>query len=143
MESADQELGAAHVQVDEWVGTAAAENDMTVYSKSVYDVVGLSRADWSILAIEFGDGTASTSSSVDVYAIDRNKHDLLGLSHEKLIALADDRGSLPVTHFKVHGVRAETIIKESFKRYRVQLRARSIANLTLNVEQRDDLKLND
>ena len=74
-----------------------------------------------------------------MYAINREENGLLGLSHEKLLALAEERGDLPVTHFQVHGVKAADIAGRVFKRYTVQLRTRSIGDVDLRVTDRGDL----
>lgn len=137
-------LGAAHVQLDQWEGTAAAENDITIYSDNLYAVLGLDREAWSILAIEFQHGTETGGhGSVDVYAIDRVANGLEGLSHEKLIALGEQRGNLPVTHFAVHQTNANQIIDRVFKRYKVQLISRNVQQFPLQVEQLGDLQLDE
>ena len=129
------------MQLDEWLGTVAAESDITKSSEDLYAVIDLDREVWSILAVDFFDGTSRSGSEVNVYAVNKVENDLLGMSHDKLIALSDESGSIPVTNFKVHGVDAERIIKRVFKRYAVRLRSKSTADRVLHVEKLDDLKL--
>lgn len=74
-----------------------------------------------------------------MYAIDRVANDLD--SYERLQAIADTEGALPVTHFAVHGIQPEQISQRVFKRYKVQLRSASTADVELRVEARDDLRL--
>lgn len=136
-------LKPARVQYSEYVGTAAAETDFTTHSDDLDDVIGLDTNAWSILAIEFYDGTGVGQSSVTVYAIDREAHDLGPASHERLLDLAETRGDLPVTQFEVHGVRAEEITRRVFKRYRVQLRPAATADIDLRVEAQGDLQLDE
>lgn len=132
-------LTPASVQRNEFIGTAAAETDITTHATDVYTLIGLDRERWGILAIELRTGTGGPNSEVGVYAINREENGLLGLSHEKLLALAEERGDLPVTHFQVHGVKAADIAGRVFKRYTVQLRTRSIGDVDLRVTDRGDL----
>lgn len=132
-------LEPAHVQLDEYLGTVAAEHDITIHGDDLYEVVGLDRDKWTILGIEFYDGTGPQHGSVDVYAIDREAHDVH--SYDRLREIADGDGALPVTHFAVHGVRPEQISQRVFKRYKVQLRSASTADVELRVEAQGDLRL--
>lgn len=132
-------LTPASVQRNEFIGTAAAEADATKFTPNLYDVLGLDQRLWSIVAIELRTGIAGPREEVAVYAIDREANGLLGLSPEKMLALADERGDLPVTHFQVHGVKANEVAADVFKRYTVQLRARSIDGIDLRVTDRGDL----
>lgn len=132
-------LKPARVQSSEYLGTAAAEPDFTIHGDDLDDVIGLDADAWSVLAIEFYDGTGPGESSVTVYAIDRKAHNLGPASHQQLFDLAESRGNLPVTQFEVHGVHAEQITTRVFKRYRVQLRSAATADIELSVEALGDL----
>ncbi|WP_146249244.1 hypothetical protein [Curtobacterium sp. MCLR17_042] len=137
------DLGPAHVQYDQWLGTAAAEDDITVNSDDLYEVVGLDRTKWTIIGIEFFDGTSTRASRVTVQALDRAKHGLQHAQHEELRAFTDSRGHLPVTSFEVHGTQAEDITKRVFKRYMVRLTTASFADAPLRVEELGDLRLDE
>lgn len=136
-------LGPAHVQYDQWLGTAAAEDDITVTSDDLYKVVQLDRTKWMIVGLEFFDGTSARTSRVTVQALDRVKHGLLDARYEDLRAFTDSLGHLPVTSFEVHGTQAEEITKRVFKRYMVRLTTASFADTPLRVEELDDLKLDE
>lgn len=136
------DLGPAHVQCDQWLGTAAAENDITV-SSGVYEVVGLDRTSWTIVGLEFFDGTSARGSRLTVQALDRRKHGLLYAKHEELRSFTDSCGHLPVTSFEVHGTQAEEITKRVFKRYTVRLTTASFADKPLRIEELGDLKLDE
>lgn len=136
-------LTAAHVQRDQWVGTAAAEEDMHV-SESLHELVDLDRSRFSILTIELNVGTEKgAKSSVKVYAIDRARHSLADASHEELMAFVRERGDAPVTQFEVHGVRAEQIMQRLMKRFQVRLHPHAWQDTPMLVDQLDDLLLSD
>ncbi|QWS33049.1 hypothetical protein [Curtobacterium aetherium] len=137
------DLGPARVQHDQWLGTAAAEEDITTTSDDLYEVVGLDRAKWTIVGLEFFDGTSARASRVTVQALDRVKHGLLDARYEDLRAFTDSRGHLPVTSFEVHGTQVEEITKRVFKRYMVRLTTASFADTPLRVEKLGDLKLDE
>lgn len=137
------DLGPAHVQHDQWLGTAAAEDDVTSSADGLYAVVGLDRTKWTIIGLEFFDGTSARTSGVRVQALDRVRHGLLDSRYEDLRAFADNRGHLPVTSFEVHGTQAEEITKRVFKRYMVRLTTTSFAETPLRVEELGDLKLDE
>lgn len=137
------DLGPAHVQYDQWLGTAAAEDDITTNADGLYDVVELDRTKWTIVGLEFFDGTAAQGSRVVVQALDRVKHGLIDARYEDLRAFTDSHGHLPVTSFEVHGTQAEEITKRVFKRYMVRLTTASFADTPLRIEELGDLRLNE
>ena len=137
------DLGPAHVQHGQWLGTAAAEDDVTSSSDGMYEVVELDRTKWTIIGLEFFDGAAARTSRVRVQALDRVRHGLLDSRYEDLRAFADSRGHLPVTSFEVHGTQAEEVTKRVFERYMVRLTTASFAETPLRVEELGHLKLDE
>lgn len=123
----------------DWIGTASAENNVTIYGKSLRQLTGLEDHDkWSIVAIDwFTHG--KLPADVYVYAFDREE---TGIStYEEMVAYAAREGSLPVTSFLMHELDFETIVRESFKSFRVQLISGGAAEagIQLDIVNRDDI----
>lgn len=134
----------AHVPRDQWLGTVAAEGDINSSADNLYEIVDLDRSRFSILAAELQTGTAKGGkSSVKVYAVDRAQHDLVGASHEEMMAFAQNRGDVPVTQFLVYGVRAEHVMQRVMKRFQVRMSYGHWKDIPMLVDQLDDLRLED
>lgn len=135
-------LPPAHVQRDQWLGTVAAEEDITTSADDLYDLANLDRARFSILTVELQSGTERGGKSiVKVYAVDRARHNLLDATHETLMAFAQDRGDVPVTQFVVHGLRAELIMQRVMKRFQVRMHYVPWDGIRKIVDTLDDLGL--
>lgn len=104
-------LEPAGTTYKDWVGTAAAENSFIKGSGSLHELAGLDGDRWSILAVDaFAHSHgADPQWTVQIYAFDREAAG--DPRHEDLKALADERGSVPVTEVRVHGVTLDDVIK--------------------------------
>ncbi|RLP69045.1 hypothetical protein D9V29_12360 [Mycetocola manganoxydans] len=129
-------LGHAGVTYGDWLGTAAADEHQTIGHLNPYEVAGLDRDRWWILSIDI------TVVGVEkgyfyVYAVDREATSIT--DYEALQMYGRVHGKIPVTSFLVHDIAAETLIRESFTQFHVQLRHRSLGELPLAVEDTQDL----
>jgi len=123
----------------DWIGTASAENNVTIYGRSLRALTGLEAHDkWSIVGIDwFTHGTRP--ADVYVYAFDREE---TGIStYDEMVEYAAREGSLPVTSFLMHELDFETITREAFKSFRVQLIASGVADaeIQLDIVNKDDI----
>lgn len=119
----------------DWVGTAAAENSIIVGSGDLYELAGLDHERWSILGIDAWANSHGVDPdwTVHVYAFDKTAAEVS--SHDELIALAAERGSVPVTDILLHNVGLDDLIR-CMKTVHVQFRSPNF--LELDVVDRGD-----
>jgi hypothetical protein len=132
-----QILGNASVQYGDFSGTAEADKADVGYP-GLYKSVKLDSEKWWIVAFDIWAGEVADleKAIVRVYAIDRAS----GITnHEELQAYGLEHGAAPVTEFQVHGISAVQIVRDSFKRFAVQLRSRSLEGVELDVVAQGDL----
>ena len=114
-------LPPARSSYDDWLGTACAENSMVTSGGDLYELAGLDRDRWLILAIDMGASSHGKPPSwtVRVYAADRGALGFKGV--EDLEAIAQERGNIPVVDILLHDVNLDDVIK-CMKLIGIQLR---------------------
>ena len=129
-------LAHASVTYGDWIGTAAADEHQTIGHLDLYEVAGLDPDRWWILSIDIT-GVGIDKGYFYVYAVDRQATSIT--DYESLQLHGRGHGKIPVTSFLVHDIAAETLIRESFTQFHLQLRHRSLGELPLEVEDTQDL----
>ena len=119
-------LGSAHVQWNDYVGTAAADDAAAILdTRSLYEVVGLDRDRWAIVGFDFS--LADSVDHVVAYAVDRASTSRTRPSED---------GHLSVTAFHLGtSVGLHEFLKEVFKRVSVRLLATSVSDRELVVAE--------
>lgn len=120
-------LGSAQVRWNDYVGTAAADDaDALLNRRSLYEIAGLDRERWTIVAVDFSLGTSS--DPLVVYATSRSGDQ----------AAADEGdGSLAVTAFHLGGsVQLDQFLAEAFQRVSVRLLSSGVSGRDLVVDDR-------
>lgn len=114
-------LPPARSSYDDWLGTACAENSMVTSGGDLYELAGLDRDRWLILAIDLGASSHGKPPSwtVRVYAADRGALGFEGV--EDLDTVAKQHGGVPVVDILLHDVNLDDIIK-CMKLIGIQLR---------------------
>jgi hypothetical protein len=122
-------LGSAQARFNDYAGTAAADDaDAVLNSRSLYEIAGLDRERWTIVAIDFS--LASTSETVVVYAADRGDSDSDRAETAELI----------VTAFQLApSVRLGQFLHEAFQRISVRLLSGALGDRQLVVAGRRQL----
>lgn len=118
-----------------WFGTASAEHSVVEASNNMYELAGLDRERWMILAanaLGFSHG-AEPRWTVDFYAAD--KHALNISTREDWRRVEAQPGGVPVTEVRAHDLSFDDLVK-CMKSVEVQLR--SPANVRLQVTHRAD-----
>jgi len=133
-----RQLGAAAVQFNDYVGTAAADDaDAVVNARSLYQIAGLDRERWTIVSIDVEQDTAA--HRVTVYAFDRSRHPVR--SQADLLALEREKGELPVTAFHLDDPdRVEDFRNEAFSRIAVRLTLRALTESKLTIDEETQLR---
>jgi hypothetical protein len=100
-------LGSAQVRWNDYLGTAAADDaDALIHTPSLYELAGIDREQWTIVAIDLSMGSPE---QVIVYATDRTQD-------------VADSGTVAVTAFHLHpSVRLDEFTREAFKRVSIRL----------------------
>ncbi|CAD6005322.1 hypothetical protein [Agreia sp. COWG] len=135
---ADEYVGKANVQYDDWTGTAAADSsDMAGLTESLKKI-GFDTDRWSVIGIEIYQADLN-KDGLYIIALDRTAMQRAG--HKTLDEYSSaNGGELPVTNFLVHGVPTVDLIASSFKRFAVNLVARHVPRDTpLHIVSRDDI----
>lgn len=135
-----ERLRPAYVQYGDWQGTAAADAHVTIGHKDVYEVVGLDRSRWWIVAVDITSPDVG-SGGFYVYAIDQESYGMTGL--DGVQQYARQHGSVPVTSFLVHDISAASLLAESFTDLHIQLRSTALADVAFDVVELDDLNLSE
>ena len=125
-------LGPAVVRWNDYVGTAAADDaDAIGKTRSLYDLAGLDRDRWTILAIELS--VLEAEPRVTLYAVDRLSGDP-GVRGD-LDELSKTRGHIPVSAFHLTGpTQVDAFLNDAFKRVSIRLVARGVRDETLVVQ---------
>lgn len=121
-------LGSAQVRWNDYVGTAAADDaDALLNRRSLYEIAGLDRERWTIVAVDFSLGTSA--DPLVVYATRR--------SGDQSVDAEAEVGSLPVTAFHLGGsVQLDQFLAEAFQRVSVRLLSSGISGRDLVVDER-------
>ncbi|MBA3529565.1 MAG: hypothetical protein H0T91_09710 [Propionibacteriaceae bacterium] len=129
-------LGAASVQWNDYVGTAAADDaDAVVNTRSLYEIAGLDRDQWTIVSIDL---RWEAAHQVTVYAFDRNRYRVEPAAD--LREFGQRAGELPVTAFHLEDpAQAEDFRNEAFKRMSVRLVARALSDQQLAIDEHEHL----
>jgi hypothetical protein len=135
MPDTDYILEPASVQYGDWVGTAAADEHITMGHGNLDALVNLDSDRWWIVAIDISD-----EDSFYVYAIDREATGIA--DHAGLQAYAAREGSVPVTSYLVHETSPARLI-QLMTMFHIQLRSRSLEGVPLRVRFLDDLRYHD
>ena len=126
----EQVLGPASAGWSDYVGSAAAEDAAAVLgSPSLYELAGVDRERWTILAVDLN---VDVTTAVTVYAFDRSAHDQDTL--DEIERLGWSTGQIPVRAFAVPAEQVDAFVEDAFKRLAVRLVARQVRDQALVVE---------
>ena len=129
-------LDAASTTWNDYVGTAAADDaDAFTGNRSLYDLAGLDRDRWVVVAVDLA--VRSTEPEVVVYALDRAADDESPFDIDSVIAA---HGYVPVTAVRLAlNAQIEEFLNDAFRRLAVRLVARGFREETLVVQQQVSL----
>lgn len=132
-----QRLDAATTTWNDYVGTAAADDaDAVPGSRSVYDLAGLDRDRWTIVAVDLA--VRSAKPEVVLYALDRRGRSTQG-DPADLDEVIARHGYVPVTSVRLASdTQIETFLNEAFRRVAIRLVARGFRDQTLVVRDHAD-----
>ena len=123
-------LGPASARWNDYVGTAAADDaDALLDRPSLYELAGIDRGRYTIVAVDLS--VWETTTTVSLYAVDRLEHRLEG--HTDLEELARTRGEIPVVEFGLPSQHVEEFLENAFKRISIRLVGRGVREHQLNV----------
>jgi len=128
-------LGPATARWNDYVGTAAADDaDVLRGSRSPYELAGIDRDRWAIVAVDLDRG--EHGERVTIYATDRQEY--AHLQSGSAGGALDDE--VPVTAFHLEGARrVDDFINGAFKRIQVRLNCRSAGLGSLSIERCEHL----
>ena len=127
-------VGAARTQYTDWVGTVAADDDITIYSKNLYELAGLDSKEWTIVGIDVYVSRGS-DGDVAVYAANRDQTGVT--KYDEWEPYVRVHGSIPVTRFALEGVSLEDVI-DTTKRMKLSFRYASMDRFDWRVEHSRD-----
>jgi hypothetical protein len=124
-------LDAASTTWNDYVGTAAADDaDAFTGSRSLYDLAGLDRDRWVVVAVDLA--VRGTEPEVVVYALDRAGDADSPFDIDAVIAT---HGYVPVTAVRLAlNAQIESFLNDAFRRMAVRLIARGFREETLVVQ---------
>ena len=123
-------LGPASARWNDYVGTAAADDaDALLDRPSLYELAGIDRGRYTIVAVDLS--VWETTTTVSLYAVDRLEHRLEG--HTDLEELARTQGEIPVVEFGLPSQHVEEFLENAFKRISIRLVGRGVREHQLNV----------
>lgn len=123
-------LDAATTTWNDYVGTAAADDaDAFTGSRSLYDLAGLDRERWVVVAVDLA--VRSAEPEVVVYALDQAAEADTPFDIDKVIAT---HGYVPVTAIRLAlDAQIEAFLNDAFRRLAVRLVARGFRDESLVV----------
>lgn len=126
-------IGAASVQWNDYVGTAAADDaDAVANARSLYQIAALDRDHYTIVGFDIE--RWDSAHRVTVYAFDRRQS--TDGTYADLLEVAEDTGELPVTAFHLHdSAQVKAFRREALKRMAIRLTARPLSGHRLVVQQ--------
>jgi len=123
-------LGPASARWNDYVGTAAADDaDALLDRPSLYELAGIDRGRYTIVAVDLS--VWETTTTVSLYAVDRLEHRLEG--HSDLEELARTQGEIPVVEFGLPSQHVEEFLENAFKRISIRLVGRGVREHQLSV----------
>ena len=129
MERGGRVLGPARTNFNDYVGTVAADDtEVALDQPSLYELAGIDRERYTILAIDLiVDGPVAAT----IYAVDRVEQ---GISlHAEIVELGQRAGEIPVVQFDLAEPGVEEFIRKAFKRISVRLVAQHLRDQVLVV----------
>ena len=129
-------LAAASTTWNDYVGTAAADDaDVLTGGHSLYELAGLDRDRWVVVAVDLA--VRNADPEVVIYAVDRWSE---GAGEPfDIDEVIGSRGQVPVTAVRLpSGTKVEAFLNEAFRRIAVRLVARGFRDETLVVHDRLD-----
>jgi hypothetical protein len=129
MERGGRVLGPARTNFNDYVGTVAADDtEVALDQPSLYELAGIDRERYTILAIDLiVDGPVAAT----IYAVDRVEQ---GISlHGEIVELGQRAGEIPVVQFDLAEPGVEEFIRKAFKRISVRLVAQHLRDQVLVV----------
>jgi hypothetical protein len=126
-------MGAASVRWNDYVGTAAADDaEAVVHARSLYQIAGLDRDQWTIVGFDID--RWDSAHRVTVYAYDRRQQE--DSTFADLLEVAEENGELPVTAFHLSDhAQVKAFRREALKRMAIRLTARALSEHRLVVQQ--------
>ena len=120
-------LGSAQVTWNDYVGTAAADDAQVLFNtRSLYEIAGLNRDEWSIVGLDFAMGSAER---VVLYAAARTEVE------------PADAAAVSVTAFHLPGsVQLDQFLREVFNRLSVRLLSSAVSDKQLLVSEVAELQ---
>jgi hypothetical protein len=128
--NSSRRLDAASTTWNDYVGTAAADDANAVLGgRSLYDLAGLDRNRWVVVAVDLT--VRTTQPEVVVYAVDRTA-EADAFDIDQLIA---SHGYIPVTAVRLTlDSQIEAFLNDAFRRLSVRLVARGFRDEVLVVD---------
>ena len=121
---------------DDWLGTSAADTDMTINAVDLYELAKIDRKRWMIVGMDFF-GYGRPRGDVYLYAVDREREGID--SHAAMPEHVGREGSIPVTSILLHEVTAQQIMEKSFKSVHMQLRHIGWEDKQMHIVDRTDV----
>ena len=124
-------LGQANTQFNDYVGTVAADDaEATQVQPSLYELAGIDRDRYTILAVDLRIDGALTATA---YAIDRIEHGIT--RHAEIAELSEMEGEIPVVPFNIPQSDVGELIRHAFQRISVRLVTQHLSDHVLVVNE--------